>query len=626
MSLESTVSTATALGLAQRWLAEDQDPQTRAQIEHLVAQNDTQALEDLLRNPIEFGTAGLRARMEAGYARLNCLTVISASQGLSAYVARQVPDAQARGVVVGHDHRHNSHSFACLTARAFLDRGFQVYLYSGHSPTPMVPFAVKRLRAACGVMITASHNPKDDNGYKVYWENGAQIKPPLDVGIAQSIEEHRVPQNWDLASVESDPAVSDVLEAMGDQYVEAVAHLVQDRELNQKTTLRYVYTPMHGVGAPLAARMLAAFGLPPYIEVPEQIRPDPDFPTVAFPNPEEKGALDLAKARADREGVDLVLANDPDADRFAAAERQANGSWLAFTGDQLGAILAAYVLEMAVAQGITPAKLAMVNSTVSSRMLEAMAEKDGFHYADTLTGFKWMANELAELQSRGYFVGLGYEEAIGYMVHDQVLDKDGISALAVFAQLAARLRAEGRRVNDYLEGLYAKYGYFVSANSYFICSDPARTSRIFSRIRHGDSSASSGTPGKGGRTEYARPHLGDVLRYPRTIGGFPISYIRDLTLGLEICDVDKRPASLTIAEGEFWPKFPVSDAAHMITFETRNGGRLTMRTSGTEPKLKYYLEVRSPANDRATAARDLDTMARAVFELVQAAENGLLGP
>ncbi|KAJ2119240.1 hypothetical protein IW147_006031, partial [Coemansia sp. RSA 720] len=381
------MTTISTLDLAQRWLAEDKDPKTRAQIEGLVASGDEEQLELLLRTPIEFGTAGLRARMEAGYSRLNQLTVISASQGLSAYAERNVPHALERGVVIGHDHRHNSDVFARLTARAFLDRGFRVHFFPQIGLTPQVPFAVKQLNAACGVMITASHNPKDDNGYKVYWENGAQIKPPLDEGIAACIEEYREPRSWDVEGIEHDERVEDVTVAMMDTYFAAAQKLVQDVELNQSTLLQYVYTPMHGVGAPFAARMLSSFGLPPYVAVPEQEQPDPDFPTVSFPNPEEKGALDMAKTLADARNIGLVIVNDPDADRFAAAEKQSDGSWLMFTGDQLGTIFAAYVLEMARSASVPDAKLAMVNSTVSSRMLETMAQVEGFYYADTLTGF-----------------------------------------------------------------------------------------------------------------------------------------------------------------------------------------------------------------------------------------------
>ncbi|KAJ2705888.1 hypothetical protein FB645_002072 [Coemansia sp. IMI 203386] len=617
--------------LAEQWLSQDRDPKTRAQIETLVDSKDEAKLEQLLRNPVEFGTAGLRARMEAGYSRLNKVTIITASQGLSAYVEREVKDACLRGVVVGHDHRHNSAVFAQLTVRAFLDRGFKVYFYPDLSFTPQVPFAVKHLGAACGVMITASHNPKDDNGYKVYWENGAQIKPPLDVGIAKCIQEHNVPKNWDISAVAQDLNVVDISASMLDAYVEATKVHVQDIGQNRCSSLQYVYTPMHGVGAPFAKRIIEAFGLPAYVPVPEQLQPDPDFPTVAFPNPEEKGALEMAKAAADSRGIGLVVANDPDADRFAAAEKQQDGSWLAFTGDQLGTIFAAAVLENTRRQGIPDAKVAMVNSTVSSRMLEAMAHKEGFHYADTLTGFKWMANELASMEQQGYHIGFGYEEAIGYMIGDPVLDKDGISALAVFLQLAAGLHSKGKRVADYLEEQYARYGYFVSSNLYFICPDPAKTNRIFSQIRFGSigngGSSSDAQQEEGDvveRTEFVRPHCNDVLRYPRTIGGFPVSYIRDLTVGFEMRDVDKHEGPLTLSESQFVPEFPVSAGSHMITFETRNGGRLTMRTSGTEPKLKYYLEVRNADNDRQAAARDLQTMVQAIAdELVQAKKNGL---
>ncbi|KAJ2776546.1 hypothetical protein GGI15_004811 [Coemansia interrupta] len=610
--------------LAERWLSEDKDPKTSAQIQALVDAKDEAKLEALLRYPVEFGTAGLRARMEAGYARLNQLTIITASQGLSAYVQREIPNACTRGVVVGHDHRHNSDIFARLTARAFLDLGFKVYFYPGLSFTPLVPFAVKQLGAACGVMITASHNPKDDNGYKVYWENGAQIKPPLDLGILKCIEKHSVPNNWDAESIANNVNVEDITESMLSAYIEATQALIQDADLNRNTRLQYVYTPMHGVGAPFAERILEAFGLPKFVPVPEQIAPNPDFPTVSFPNPEEKNALDMAKSLADKMDIGLVVANDPDADRFAAAEKQADRTWLSFTGDQLGTIFAAAVLENMRAQGIPIDKVAMANSTVSSRMLEAMAAKDGFCYTDTLTGFKWIANELASMQKeQGCHIGFGYEDAIGYMVGSQVLDKDGVSALAVFLQLAARLNSQGKRVGDYLEEQYARYGYFVSSNLYFICPDPAKTNRIFSRIRFGDDGKSNDDDVE--RTNFVRLHANDVLRYPRTIGGFPVSYIRDLTVGFEMHDVDKlSTVSLQVGEFDNVPTFPVSKSSHMITFETRNGGRITMRTSGTEPKLKYYLEVRNSDNDRAAAAADLQKMVRAIAEeLVQAHENGL---
>ncbi|KAJ2909369.1 hypothetical protein GGI21_001954, partial [Coemansia aciculifera] len=468
--------------------------------------------------------------------------------------------------------------------------------------------------------------------------NGAQICPPIDEAIARSIGENQElgPHSWDIDGVESDPNVEDVTQRMMDAYFEAAAGSLAsagDREANSCTALRYVYTPMHGVGAPFAARMLTAFGLPPFVPVPEQMSPDPDFPTVAFPNPEEKGALDMAKGVADAQGVGLVLANDPDADRFAAAEKQPDGSWFVFTGDQLGTIFAAAVLAKARAAGIPDERIAMVNSTVSSRMLAVMAKAEGFRYADTLTGFKWMANELIALQRQGLFVGFGYEEAIGYMIHDHVLDKDGITALAVFVQLAAQLHAEKKSVVGFLEEQYARYGYFVSANSYFVCPDPVVTSRIFTRIRYGSSFYVDDDGDDEGveRFEFVRDWQGDTLQYPRTIGGFPVSYIRDLTTGFEMHDVDSLSATaataeapLRIARDECLPVFPVSGSSHMVTFETRNGGRLTMRTSGTEPKLKYYLEVRNQDNDRGAAARDLETMVNAVAnELVRATVNGL---
>jgi len=373
--------------LAQEWLRLDQDPETRNEIEQLIARNDTAELEKRLRKRIAFGTAGLRATMNAGFSRMNSLTVIQASQGLAAYVLEQVPSSTNRGVVIGRDARYNSEKFAKLTAAVFAAKGFKVW-FLDMVHTPLVPFAVSRLNAAVGVMVTASHNPAVDNGYKVYWLNGCQIIPPHDNGIARSIMENLEPITWDIADMRNDLSS----ETMGDlkhKYLDSLSIVAAISA--PKMNLPFTYTPMHGVGLGMFERFAVANHLSSAMHVvSSQKDPDPAFPTVRFPNPEEKGAMDEAMKTADGHDDSLILANDPDADRFAAAEK-VDGRWQQLTGNQIGVLLASHVLEENARTVPAIEQPTMLASTVSSRMLARMAAVDGtFRFEETLTGFKWL--------------------------------------------------------------------------------------------------------------------------------------------------------------------------------------------------------------------------------------------
>ncbi|KAI7866258.1 hypothetical protein BDF14DRAFT_1875312 [Spinellus fusiger] len=532
--------------------------------------------------------------MEAGFSRMNDLTVLQASQGLAVYMENTVENAKQRGIVIGHDHRHHSEDFARLTAAAFITRGFKVWYYKDYIHTPLVPFTIKTLKAAGGVMITASHNPKDDNGYKVYWENACQIIPPHDEGIARTILDHLEPWSWDQSLVSVSDMCSDPTDqGMIDAYFEQVAALSTFRSDNQTTPVKFVYTAMHGVGLPFAKRACEAFGLPPLIEVEQQVQPDPDFPTVAFPNPEEgKGALSLAIATAERERARLILANDPDADRLAIAEKTASGEWRLFTGNQIGSVLGAASFEKAMAAGKKADSLAMVASTVSSKFLARMGEVEGFRFEESLTGFKWIGNKAIDLEMQGLEVVFSYEEAIGFTIGSIVKDKDGVSALAFFSEWAVQLYKKGLTVGDYLEGLYKKYGYFVSDNSYFICHDKDLIQRIFERIRYGGDASSR------------------TFAYPTTIGGHKVVSVRDLTVGYDSSQPGNQPT------------LPVSAASEMITFRLDNHTVFTIRTSGTEPKIKYYSELRGESE--AQAKIDLLGVVAAIGEqLLDYQKNGL---
>ncbi|KAL1709947.1 hypothetical protein EV121DRAFT_193766 [Schizophyllum commune] len=578
--------------LVKEWLRIDRNEATRKEIEQLWASKDLAALETRLGSRIEFGTAGLRGRMEAGWSRMNDVTVIQASQGLCAYVLANVPNAAERGVVVGHDHRHNSERWAKLTAAAFIEKGVKVYLHRGLVHTPLVPFTVKNRGAACGVMITASHNPKQDNGYKVYWENAVQIIAPHDTGISASIEQHLEPTTWSVDGLASSALCVDVTQQMKDAYFESLLNIVQPAI--DPPPVKFVNTSMHGVSHPFVTRAFEILNFPPFTPVAEQQNPDPEFPTVRYPNPEEKGALDLAMKTAAEQGAQIILAQDPDSDRFSAIEAKAGGGWTTFTGDQLGVIFAASVFEKYKATGKPLDKLVMVASTVSSKMVAAMAAKERFKFTETLTGFKFIGNAALDLAKQGYEVPFGYEEAIGYMF-GETRDKDGVAATISFVDLVLSLYKQGKTVKGYLDELYEKYGYFETRNSYFICGDPKVITKIFSGLRNTNSDK-------------------DVLRrYPHTLGGLNVTAVSDLTVYW-----DSRRGT---------PRLPRSSGQMIQLWAAGEGVKitLTLRTSGTEPKIKYYLE--GSGTDRAAVS---ETLGRVVEDMrvnwMQAEQFGLLQP
>ncbi|GAA5986375.1 hypothetical protein JCM11641_005360 [Rhodosporidiobolus odoratus] len=578
----------------QDWLRLDRNDGTRQEIISLASTPSGRTeLERRFASRIAFGTAGLRGPMQAGPSAMNDLVIIQASQGLAKYAETTTENAKERGIVVGHDHRHHSHEFAKLTAGIFRRRGWKVCELDGLVHTPMVPYAAKRLEAALGVMITASHNPPKDNGYKVYWSNAVQIIPPHDSGIAAAIleslevdEEAWQPKQLQ-AGKEGHWAAQKGTEELVEGYMKLVEGLSLYKSSNASTPLSFTYTPLHGVGLPFAQAAFSQFNFPPsslHI-VPSQAAPNPDFPTVKFPNPEESGALDAALAHADQVGSTLVLANDPDADRFCAAEKQKeDGRWHVFTGDELGTLLGAWALERYKQAGGEVAKAAMCASTVSSKMLRAMAQKEGFVFRETLTGFKWIGNTMLDLaQNEGYNPIFAYEEAIGFMNGSEVKDKDGVTALVLFAEMATTLARLKKPVLTHLDSLYYEYGYHATSNSYFICRDSTKTERIFARLRYGPEEPVDYFNPPPSASHRLRPKSPTA-----TLGPFPLTYLRDLTVGYDSSTVENKPT------------LPVDPSAQMISFRVGGEGEReedkivvegTVRTSGTEPKIKFYLEA-----------------------------------
>uniref|UniRef100_H2Y5I8 Phosphoglucomutase-2 n=1 Tax=Ciona savignyi TaxID=51511 RepID=H2Y5I8_CIOSA len=554
------------------WLEWDKNEKTKNEIKKLSEAGKFDDLKKLLKR-MEFGTAGLRAEMGAGNSRMNDLTIIQTTQGFCKYLFQQFgDDLKSKGVIIGFDSRHNSTRFARLAANVFGLQGVKVYLYSKIVPTPFVPYGVLRYKTCAGIMVTASHNPKQDNGYKVYWDNGAQIIPPHDTGIAECISSSLPPscdEVWNEDLMKGKPNLIDPYDDVMEAYYKDLNNYCMYRSTNSSTNLRFTYTPVHGVGLAFARKSFETFSLPKFEDVPEQMNPDPEFSTVKYPNPEEgKGVLLLAMRTADSTGCRIILANDPDADRLAIAEKREDGSWKVFSGNELGSLIGWWTWYSFITKNpsVDRSNVYMLSSTVSSMILRSIAQKEGFSFEDTLTGFKWMGNRTDQLLKEGKTVLFAFEEAIGYMIGTNVLDKDGISAMSVVAECACHLNTKNITLTQQLHNIYNTYGDHITSNSYFICHDSDKINDMFQRLRN-----------YGNCDVIIDPSTGN--KYPSSAGKFKIDAIRDLTTGFDSRQSDNKAI------------LPTTPSSHMITFYFSNGVVLTIRTSGTEPKIKYYSEM-----------------------------------
>ncbi|MFZ6005084.1 MAG: phospho-sugar mutase [Actinomycetota bacterium] len=538
---------------AKAWRDEDPDPVTRREIDDLLAARDLAALRDRFGARLQFGTAGLRGALGGGPNRMNRAIVRRATAGVAAWLRAHGAEGP---VVVGRDARHRSDDFANDTAQVLAGAGFRVLMLPRPLPTPVVAFAVRHLGAVAGVMITASHNPPADNGYKLYLGDGAQIVPPADEEISARIDAVGALSGIPLAT----ERIEDLDESVVDAYLDGAVALL-DR--GAPTSLEIAYTAMHGVGAQTLRAAFRRAGFGALHEVTEQAEPDPDFPTVAFPNPEEPGALDLALALARNVGADLVLANDPDADRLAVAVPDpSSSSWRALSGDELGALLADHVLRT---HPRGPDDV-VVTTVVSSRLLSSIARSAGAGYAEALTGFKWVVRAPAAGQ-RFLF---GYEEALGYCVGDLVRDKDGITAALVVADLGARLKADGQTLLDRLDEIFTTHGVHVTRQRSIRLAGSdwlARVTAAMAALR-------------------ADP--------PPSVAGRPVVAIEDL---LEA------------------KRLPSSD----VLIFTLAGARLVIRPSGTEPKVKCYAEAVAPVAQAGEVERARTDGEAAVNEVLDAA-------
>ncbi|WJG28101.1 phospho-sugar mutase [Vibrio furnissii] len=529
-----------------QWLAKDPDPRTREELQALIDAQNLDELQERFKSRLEFGTAGLRGKVGCGPNRMNRLVIQETAAGLGEYLIKQVDNAKMRGVVIGYDGRPDSQQFAHDTAAVLTSLGIKVYLTYKVAPTPVVAFGVKHFNAAAAVVVTASHNPPEYNGFKVYWENGAQIIPPHDSGIADEIDiaaQRAVP----LMALDDAHQVG-LLEWLDDAYYQTYRKTIDSSPLlNNHTNPQAVtiaYTAMHGVGADMAETLLHDAGFKNLLSVKEQREPDGTFPTVNFPNPEEAGAMDMVIALADSIDAELACANDPDADRFAVAVRKPDGHYQMLTGDQVGSLFGHYLLSKTNAS-----KQLVGNTIVSSSLLGKIAAAHGAKYYQTLTGFKWLTNIAMQQQSEQHQFLFAYEEALGYTVGHSVWDKDGLSAMVAFAQLAAELYDQGKTIWDQLEAIYRQHGLYVTAQR-SIALDPAA------------------------------PPVGDRLRSepPHEIAGKAVLSTDDLKHAVRRFK-DGTTESIDL---------PSSD---VLIYHLDGGARVIVRPSGTEPKLKCYYEV-----------------------------------
>lgn len=513
------------LSLVREYLREEVDDDDRAELVALIESRSLAELADRFSGMPTFGTAGIRGILGAGESRMNRSLVIRVTYGVVRYLLDTVPDAAQRGIAIARDGRHRSDVFQRDAAAVAAALEVRVHWLDGTSPTPVLAFAVRYLGAAAGIVITASHNPPAYNGYKVYWDNGAQIIPPVDTGIAAAIE--TAPPANEIARHEDSSRIETV--HVADAYGDAIAALALAPEVDV-SNIRIAYSALHGVGQATFLEVMGRRGFQHLFPVPEQGEPDGDFPTVSFPNPEEPGALDLVLALAGEQDCSLVLVNDPDADRLGAAVRDPDGRYARLSGNEIGTLLAHYILSRTKEE-----KPLVVSSIVSSRMVQKMCSELGVRYEDTLTGFKWIANEAMRIEAEeGCRFVFGFEEALGYAIGADVRDKDGISAALLLAEMAAGLAADGQTLLDELRRLRERYGFYVNRQTSFTLSGTKGAAKIREAMRR--------------LLADERDHIASerVARHVRE---------------------------------------------DVLIYDLEDGGRVAVRPSGTEPKLKFYLEA-----------------------------------
>ena len=546
---------------AQQWLGNGFDENTRNEVRAMLENEDKSALIDAFYRDLEFGTGGLRGIMGAGTNRMNIYTVGMATQGLANYLNRNFKDREQISVVVGHDCRNNGRLFAETVADIFSANGIKVYLFEDLRPTPEVSFAIRYLGCQSGVNVTASHNPREYNGYKAYWEDGAQVLAPHDTGIIDEVAKVRVE---DIKFKGNPELITIIGEEVDKPYLDAIEGICIDPDLVKRNhDLCIVYTPLHGCGRMMIPRSLAQWGFTNVNCVPEQMIPDGNFPTVVSPNPEYPEALTLALKLAREKNADVVMASDPDADRLGVACRNDKGELVLLNGNQTAMIFLYYIIIQLNKLGKITGKEYIVKTIVTTEVISEIARKNNMEMFDCYTGFKWIAKVIADENAKGKkYVG-GGEESFGFLAEDFVRDKDAVSACSLMAEIAAWGKENGKTLFDMLLDAYQEYGF----------SEEQAVSVV--------------KPGKSGADEIKAMMEQFRANPPKTLAGEPVVLIKDFKL------LRQTAADGTVTELE------MPEPSNVLQYFTAAGDKISVRPSGTEPKIKFYMEAKLPMASKA---------------------------
>ena len=547
---------------AQIWLGEGYDPETKAEVKKMLDNEDKTDLVESFYKTLEFGTGGLRGIMGAGTNRMNIYTVGSATQGLANYLKDAFPHLDQIKVVVGHDVRNNSRKFAETVANVFSANGIKVYLFDSCRPTPELSYAIRLLGCQSGVNITASHNPKEYNGYKAYWDDGAQMVSPHDVNTIdyvnriKDVKEIKFNGNPDLIEI--------IGENVDSQYIEEIAKLSLSPEIIKKhSDLKIVYTPIHGTGKTMIPRSLERWGFRNIIHVPEQDVQSGDFPTVDSPNPENASAMAMAIKKAEEVDADIVMASDPDADRIGLVLKNTKGKYELVNGNQIQLIFHYYLLARNKELGTLTGNEYIVKTIVTSDLIAKVAEKQNMKLYDCYTGFKWIATVMRENEGKARYLG-GGEESYGFLPEEFCRDKDAVSSISLMAEIAAWAKEKGMTMNDMLIDIYTTYGYSKE--------------RGISVVR----------TGKSGAEEIVAMMKNFRENPQKEIAGSPVVKIKDYQLLEE----------KNVSTGET-TKLEMPCTSNVLQYYTADGTKVSIRPSGTEPKIKFYIEVHDTLDSAA---------------------------
>ena len=543
---------------AEAWLSSSvYDAATQAEVRKMLDNPDKTDLVESFYQNLEFGTGGLRGIMGVGTNRMNIYTVGAATQGLSNYLNKNFKDLKQIAVVVGHDCRNNSRLFAEVSANIFAANGIKVYLFDDMRPTPEMSFAIRQLGCQSGIILTASHNPKEYNGYKAYWDDGAQVLAPHDKGIIDEVNKVGAEDIKGLHTVldTANPLIEIIGEEIDNLYLDKINTISIDPEaIRRQKDMKIVYTPIHGTGMMLIPRSLQLWGFENVNTVPEQMVKDGNFPTAVSPNPENAEALSMAIALAKKIDADIVMASDPDADRVGMACKDSNGEWVLVNGNQTCMIFLYYIIKNRIAMGKMKGNEFVVKTIVTTELIKAIADKNNVEMYDCYTGFKWIASVIRENEGKKQYIG-GGEESYGFLAEDFVRDKDAVSACSLLAEICAWAKDQGKTLFDVLMDIYVEYGFSLSHTVNVV------------------------KPGKTGADEIKQMMVNFRTNPPKELAGSEVVLTKDYQ---SLRATDNKGNVTDIAQ-------PAT--SNVLQWYTADGTKVSVRPSGTEPKIKFYIEV-----------------------------------